>query len=363
MKPRSIRLKIALTAGLLSSLVVVSFAVLSAWRFYHEQLDVLRNSGPHRISERNLAEAREEVGELAVSYALALPFVAALAAAGAWWMAGRLVRPLNQLADLAEKMDARTLHERLPEAGGQDEISRLARVMNSLFARLEKSFVQASRFAADASHELRTPLAVNRLLIEDAIRQDPNGSSTKVLVRVLEENQRLSSIADKLLLLARADAEKLIAVQENIEVSELLLEMTEDIAILAREAGVKFEHDIAGNLEVRGDRALLGQTFLNLLENAVKYNEPNGWILARLERAEKGVVFSLSNSGPPIPAELQARLFERFFRVNEARDRSSEGTGLGLSICKEIALAHGGRLELVSSDAQGTLFRLHLPAL
>ncbi len=361
MKPRTIRLRIALAAGLLSSLVVILFAGLSAWRFYHEQIDVFETDSPMALTPQHLAEAREEVSELAAAYLLALPFVAALAAAGAWWLAGYLTRPLTQLADHAEKMDARTLHERLPESPDHDEISRLARVMNGLFGRLEKSFVQASRFAADASHELRTPLAISRGSLEQAIQADPSGSSTPVLVQLLEENQRLASIVDKLLLLARADAEKLIASYEPVALSNMLEDIADDSAILARPRGITLEARIPASLSVPGDRALLHQLFMNLFDNAVKYSDTNGWVKAQLEQVGPDAVFSLSNSGPIITPDTQGRLFERFFRASEARDRPSGGVGLGLSICREIASAHRGRLELVFSDQGVTMFRLHLP--
>jgi two-component system, OmpR family, heavy metal sensor histidine kinase CusS len=297
---------------------------------------------------------------LITAYLLAVPFVAAVAAAGAWWMAGRLTDPLTRLADAAEGMDAHTLHERFPEPRGAHEISRLARVLNSLFERLEKSFVQASRFAADASHELRTPLAIMRGSIEEAIQADPSGGDAPLLVGLLEENQRLAEIADKLLFLARADAGKLVASSEDINLSELIEDIADDISIFAEAQSVRLQNQIDPDVFVAGDRFLLRLLFLNLFDNAVKYNTNGGWVHARMQHDGNNAVFSLSNSSDAIPIEMQTRLFERFFRANETRDRESGGAGLGLSLCREIALAHGGQLELVSSDANGTIFRLAL---
>jgi two-component system, OmpR family, heavy metal sensor histidine kinase CusS len=360
MKIRSIRAKVALAAGALSSLIVLLFAVLSAWRFYHEQIDIFDENGVTQVSTKQVAEARGEVQELAMAYLLALPFVAAVAAAGAWWMAGRLTDPLIRLANAAEGMDARTLNERLPEPRGADEISRLTGVLNSLFERLEKSFVQASRFAADASHELCTPLAIMRGGIEEAIQADPSGRDAPLLVSLLEENQRLAAIADKLLFLARADAGKLLAGSENVNLSELIQEISEDFSILADAKGVRLENQIDLDLSVTGDRSLLRQLFLNLFDNAVNHNINGGWILARLQREGSNAIFSISNSSEVIPVEMQTRIFERFFRASESRDRQSGGAGLGLSLCHEIALAHGGELKLVTADTNGTMFRLNL---
>jgi two-component system, OmpR family, heavy metal sensor histidine kinase CusS len=357
---QSIRLRVAFAAGVLSSLVVVLFAVLSAWRFYHEQIDVFDDNGVTRVSAQQVTEARGEVEELITAYLLAVPFVAAVAAAGAWWMAGRLTDPLTRLADAAEGMDARTLHERLPEPRGADEISRLARVLNSLFERLEKSFVQASRFAADASHELRTPLAIMRGSIEGAIQADPSGADAPLLVGLLEENQRLASIADKLLFLARADAGEVVASSQKVDLSELIEDIVADLSILAEANGVSLRGAIDPEVCVAGDKSLLRQLFLNLFDNALKYNNVGGRIHARLQHDGNNAVFSILNSTAAIPVEMQTRLFERFFRAHEARDRDSGGAGLGLSLCREIALAHGGKLELQSSDDNGTVFRLTL---
>jgi two-component system, OmpR family, heavy metal sensor histidine kinase CusS len=359
-KVHSIRAKVALAAGAFSSLIVLLFAVLSAWRFYHEQLDVFDKDGIPQVSGKQLTEAREEVQELAMAYLLALPFVAAVAAAGAWWMAGRLTDPLTRLADAAEGMDARTLHERLPGPRGADEISRLTRVLNSLFERLERSFVQASRFAADASHELCTPLAIMRGSIEEAIQADPSGRHAPLLVGLLEENQRLAAIADKLLFLARADAGKLIAGSDNVNLSELTQDIADDFSILAEAKRVCLKNQIDSDVSVKGDKSLLRQLFLNLFDNAVNHNINGGWILTRLQREGSNAVFSISNSSEMIPVEMQTRIFERFFRTSDSRDRQSGGAGLGLSLCREIAFAHGGELKLVASDTNATIFRLSL---
>jgi two-component system, OmpR family, heavy metal sensor histidine kinase CusS len=359
-KVHSIRAKVALAAGAFSSLIVVLFAVLSAWRFYHEQLDVFDKDGLPQVSGKQLTEARDAVQELAMAYLLAIPFVAAVAAAGAWWMAGRLTDPLTRLADAAEGMDARTLHERLPEPRGADEISRLTRVLNSLFERLERSFVQAGRFAADASHELCTPLAIMRGSIEEAIQADPSGQDAPLLVGLLEENQRLATIADKLLFLARADAGKLIAGSDNVNLSELIQDIADDFSILAEAKGVCLKNQIDSDVSVKGDKSLLRQLFLNLFDNAVNHNINGGWIHARLQREGSNAVFSISNSSEMIPVEMQTRLFERFFRASDSRDRQSGGAGLGLSLCREIAFAHGGELKLVTSDTNATMFRLSL---
>jgi two-component system, OmpR family, heavy metal sensor histidine kinase CusS len=196
--------------------------------------------------------------------------------------------------------------------------------------------------------------------IEDAIQADPSGRDAPLLLSLLEENQRLAAIADKLLFLARADAGKLLAGLENVNPSELIQEISEDFSILADAKGMRLENQIDLDVSVTGDRFLLRQLFLNLFDNAVNHNINGGWILARLQREGSNAIFSISNSSEVIPVEMQTRIFERFFRASESRDRQSGGAGLGLSLCREIALAHGGELKLVTSDTNTTMFKLSM---
>ena len=351
----------AISAGVLAAIVIAAFAGLSAWWFFHEQLDIFAMESFHKPSSGQRRAAGEEVTELVTSYLLALPVIAVMTAAGAWWLADRLTAPLVSLARTAESMNAQTLHERLPESEREDEISRLTMVLNRLFARLESSFAQASRFAADASHELRTPLAVMRGILEEEIQQDPFGPKATRFVELLEQNQRLVSIADKLLLLTRADADQLLSHAGKLNLTDLIQEIAdEDVSILAEQRKIELATDLAPDIWVMGDASLLRQLVFNLFDNAIKYNMPGGWVRAKLERVGPQIHFSVSNSGDPIPKSLQQRLFERFFRVNSSRERLSGGAGLGLSLCREIASAHRGRMEFVSSSVLGTTFRLVL---
>jgi signal transduction histidine kinase len=348
-------------AGTLASLMVVLFAILSAMWFYQEQLESSGGGRSPSRTEKQIADARSDVTELVAIYLLVLPLVVLIVAAGAWWVAGRLTRPLVRLADAAAAIDARTLHERLPEPNTHDEIAQLASVLNSVFGRLEASFAQAGRFAADASHELRTPLAVMRGRIELAINEDPVAPHAIALVQLLEDNQRLIAITEKLLLLARADAGKLATEASLVSLSGLLEGVLEDFAFVDSAQSLQLNSEIAPGVIVHGEEALLRQLFLNLFENAVKFTPPRGTVRVLLERLPRQAVFTIANSGSGIPPEIQSRLFERFFRSSHSRDRETGGAGLGLSLCREIAAAHRGQLEFVSSDEFETIFRVILP--
>jgi len=348
-------------AGLLSALIVFFFAVLSAWRFYHEQIDVLDDDAPAAETAQQRAEAAGEVRELVGAYLLAVPVIVSLAAGSAWILAGRLTRPLTKLARTADLIGEGTLHERLPEEQGVDEVRRLARVLNRMLDRLARSLEQARRFTADASHELRTPLAVMRAQLELALQNDPTGPWAGTLGALLEDNQRLAAIVEKLMLLARADAGKLAVQMRIVKLGALVEDILGDVEILASEREVRLVSNITPDLAVMGDDALLRQLILNLCDNAVKYNVPGGRIEVRLQSQREAAVLVVANTGMPIPKHLRSRLFERFFRADESRERPWGGAGLGLSLCKEIASAHRGRLELVSSDEKETIFQASLP--
>jgi len=360
MKQRSLRIQIAVASGLVSTLAILLFATLSIWRFYSEELEVIKKGTPIHAE---IQEVHNSIPELITAYLVALPLVVGTAAFISWWLAGSVANPLIRLADAAEQINVKTLHHRMPLLEGSREIVRLGTVLNNLMERLEKSFKQSLRFAADASHELRTPLAVMRAEIETVILTSPSGQYADLLAVLLDENLHLSTIADKLLLLARADAGHLLPSSQEIDLGRLIDNIAEDFEIIAEVKGLHFEYRGLPRVIISGDEILLRQVFFNLFENAVKYNREEGWILTRLDLEQSKAIFSIKNSGTPIPSSSQTRLFERFFRAEESRNREIGGSGLGLSLCYEIIFAHGGTLVLDSSTDDGTIFILTLPTL
>ncbi|HEY8903367.1 MAG TPA: HAMP domain-containing sensor histidine kinase [Chthoniobacterales bacterium] len=357
---KSIRLKVAVAVALLSAaMTFLSAAISIGWYMQEEKQDMESNHLESNAEELHTEESN--IVNLAEAWGVAFPVVICVTAAGAWMLSGAMARPLMELADAAEKIDARTLHARLGVPKGQDEISRLVTVLNSLLSRLEKSFHQSGRFAADASHELRTPLAIMRGEIETAIQEDPLAPQAVVLANLLGEIQHLSTIAEKLLLLARADAGRLTVDQESLDFGAIVKDVAEDFRLMAEESNISVQCEVPPGICARGDAMLLRQAALNLFDNALKYNVPGGWIRVRLQTPGDNVRLTISNSGPPIPEASQHRLFERFFRAEFARDRESGGTGLGLSLCSEIAGAHGGELRLLESGSNGTTFLFEFP--
>jgi signal transduction histidine kinase len=309
-------------------------------------------------------DADQDVRELLEAYAFALPFVLLLAGGGGWWLAGRALQPMVQITRKAESITADRLAERLPETAANDEITRHVRVLNGMLDRLERSFLQAGRFAADASHELRTPLTILRGEVEQALHAEGLPPAQEAfLVNLQEQVVALQKITENLLLLARFDAGKIPLDHAGVDLSALVAEVGEDAELLAAPRQLQVEVSASAGIRVPGDPLLLRRVLLNLVDNAVRYNRPEGRIKIALEGSAREVVFRVGNTGAGIPAGRRDDLFKRFFRLNADRGRATGGSGLGLSLCREIVTAHNGRIELARSAADWTEFAVHLPRL
>lgn len=306
-------------------------------------------------------QVRSELAQLRVGLLLALPLALVLIAFGGWLVSGQALRPIRAIAGTAEQVTARGLDQRIPLAGADPEIGRVIEVLNRMMDRLQASFQQAIRFSADASHELKTPLAIMQGELEHAIQEaSPGSREQQVFGNLLEETQRLKTITRGLLMLARADAGQLQPALEAVNLGSMLGSLVEDARLLAEDAGLEFDLQIAGDITIRADPALLHTALLNLLVNAVKYNEPGGRVRVVLEPSRDQILVSVGNSGPGIPEADQGLLFSRFHRVDAARQRKVDGIGLGLSLAREIARAHGGELRLQESRPGWTSFALTL---
>ena len=347
------------------SVELIIFGVTSGWAIYEGQLEAFHEieenpSSPHVITE----ETNELISGLTGAYLTALPLAALVAAFGVWWITRKALKPLQDVADAAERIHAKALDQRLPQPLGKDEVGRLVRVLNDLFNRLERSFAQATRFSSDASHELKTPLTIMRGEIESALKKQlENPEIENLLIDLLNQTQRLSSITDKLLLLSRADAGALVLKKEAVEFSAMCRDLVEDAEILAMRRKITTKADISPGVMVWADRSYVRQALLNLLDNAIKYNVESGTISISLTESNSLALFRIANTGAEIPKELETSVFERFYRADPSRNANIEGSGLGLSICREIALAHGGQIWLERLEVYRTAFVLALPGL
>jgi len=329
----------------------------SAWR-----LGILGNNEMRLVVGLNFDQVQAELNRMRSIFAATVPLALLLVGSGGWLVAGRALRPLNTISAMAEGVTAKGLDKRIPASGSDIEITRLVRVLNGMMDRLEASFRQAIRFSADASHELKTPLAVMQGELENALQAaEPGSPAQQVFGNLLEETQRLKRITRGLLLLSQADAGQLQLAIQDVDLSAELEGLIEDARVLAADSNLAFDARIEPHVRVQADRSLLQMALLNLLRNAVNYNEPGGAVAVTLEAGEAQAVLTVCNSGPGIPPSDQARVFERFYRADQTRNRAHDGLGLGLSLAREILHAHRGRLVLAESRPGRTCFEVTLP--
>ncbi len=305
-----------------------------------------------------------EMARVRTAFAVAFPAALFCIALGSWLLAGRALRPVRELTRTIALVSAKGLDQRVSPDDRAVEFQELLLMFNAMMERLERSFTQAMRFSADAAHELKTPLTILQGELEQALQNAPPDQE-KALTRLLEEVQRLKSIVQKLLLLATADAGQITLHKDAVNLSEMLEDIVEDMAILAPKLDIqsKIQEDVTGSAD--GD--LLRQAVQNLAMNAVKHTPDGGKIRVFLGRQEGTIRCTVQNSGD-IPPGDRAKVFERFYRIDASRTReggaagNGEGTGLGLSLAREIARAHGGDVTLDDTIPGVVSFTLQLPA-
>lgn len=293
-------------------------------------------------------------------FLIAIPILLLLVAGGAWMLSGNALNPILQLVVAIRQVTAKGLDQRIPIGATDVEFLELIQVFNQMLERLEHSFKQASRFSGDAAHELKTPLAILQGELERSLQQaEPGSEMQQNLGNLLDEVRRLSGIVRKLLLLSLADAGQMSLHRVEVDISQMLAQMLEDIELLAPHLQVSTK--IVPGLKIYGDRDLLNQVLQNLLSNAIKYNLPEGWIQITARQHGKIALITISNASQNIPTSDRDRLFERFYRGDLSRNRKVDGTGLGLSLAREITIAHGGNLYLEPAVSGQTAFTLRLP--
>jgi heavy metal sensor kinase len=290
------------------------------------------------------------------------PFVLLAAVGTGLAVAGRPLRQLHQVAETARQITADRLHDRIPEPHTADEIGQIVSTFNEMISRLEVSFGQIRQFSADASHELKTPLTILRSQLERGLNERIGPDELKQIVAgCLDETLRMSAIVDDLLLLAKGDAGTTSVKKERIDLGGMINELYEEAILLASPKSISVTMERAPEIYIDGDRQLLRQMFLNLIDNAIKYNRIGGSIHLSLTPRSSGVIVTFRDAGIGIAAEDIPRIFDRFYRVDRARSREVGGSGLGLSIAKWIASAHGGSISVRSIVNEMTEFSVTLP--
>lgn len=325
------------------------------WRMALARIDVA-----HMAIAVNAQAIEADMRGIRNAFLLSLPLALLLTGLASWVFASRALKPIDKLTKATRSVTAGGLDQRIATQGDDREFVELIEVFNRMLGRLERSFKQAHRFTADAAHELKTPLAIVQGQLERTIHQAGDGSQMQAMLSsILDEVRRLSVISRKLLLLSQADAGHLSVMREAVDLSRVLEELLEDSRMLAPDLTI--EADIQSGLLLQADGSLLRQVLHNLISNAIKYNVQGGWIRIGCMRWSGSVEVLVSNASTGITSAHRARLFERFFRADQAHSRTVEGVGLGLSVSREIARAHGGDLTLKGETAGSVQFSLVLP--
>jgi len=322
-----------------------------------ERLLITDLRGFERAANENTVENMRE-------YALGALGVLFLVSLGVGWViSGRVLSPIGRITDVADHIQATDLSRRIELQGPHDELKRLADTFDGMLARLDAAFQVQSRFISDASHELRNPLAVIRTNV-DVVLSDPNATpddwrQTGLVVR--RATDRMSRLVDDLFALARLESPNMR--NDRLDLSALASEVAGDFEAVAGGKDVTISKDLGVPLPVAGDGDALKRALANLLDNAVKFAPTGSPVTVSAGRMDGWAWVALRDHGEGISAEDQIRIFDRFWRKDRSRSRSSGGSGLGLSIVRGIAELHSGFVRVSSRPGRGAVFVLWLPML
>lgn len=312
---------------------------------------------------RPIEELEEELWDTVVYVAEGLAISVLLLFAASYVVAGFILRPIRVFNVQARDISERHLDRRLPVASGRDEFNALAQTLNRVFDRLQHAFLRQKSLIADASHELKTPLTMMHLALDSA--QEHLGETASELQ--IENHQRLSDqvlrmerLVKNLLDLSSLEAEAAIR-PEPVDLGAMLASLLADYRFLAEPQHIRIEASLPLQLHTRGDADKLQRALSNLLDNAIKYNVTGGEVHVAVQQTAVGITITIKNTGPGIPEEERARVFEQFYRVDKSRSLRHGGAGLGLAIVKRIAELHQGTVQLAGQDGW-TVFSLTLPS-
>jgi heavy metal sensor kinase len=286
--------------------------------------------------------------------------VALVTGAGAYWLAGYSLRPLERVSEAAQRISASTLDTRLALDGPKDEIKKLADTFDGMLERLQQTFESQGRFVGDVAHELRTPLASLRANLE-VVATDPQATLEDYREMAATQERaltRLERLVADMLILARSEQSRTFG---SVTLGPLLDEVCSDLqsAAAARNITLEFQNDL--DITVPGDSTLLARVFSNLVENAIHYNQPGGGVTITLDQKQSLAVVRVSDTGIGISPKQQAHIFERFYRADDSRACHQGGAGLGLSIVAAIVQQHNGHVQAESIPGKGSIFTVVLP--
>jgi signal transduction histidine kinase len=311
-----------------------------------------------------MEERQQSLSDLRTYSFIGVGAILIVGAVGGYVISGMMLKPIGRVSSLAARISHTNLKERINHQGPQDEMKLLADTFDDMLQRLDGSFESQKQFIQDASHELKTPIATAQTNIE-VLEMDENAGlsdykhTTEVVKRSLD---RLNFLSQGLLLLSQgSQAQNKWA---EIDLTSLIDEVVTEAQPAATSAGVSLEAGSSPQgLKAKGDATGIKQVITNLVDNAIKYNRPQGTVKVSARAEGPGAIIEVEDTGMGIAATEQQHIFDRFYRVDKSRSRFQGGSGLGLAIVKKIVEEHGGIVSVESSPGQGSTFRVSLPRL
>ena len=311
------------------------------------------------VDARMAAQRDQALNDLFQKSLLVLVVLTVLAFALGYMMAGRVLRPLGRITQTARSVAGSALNRRIKMEGPDDELKELADTFDDMLDRLDRAFDSQRRFVANASHELRTPLAINRTLLEVQLADSAASPDVQQLGKtLLATNERSEQLVEGLLLLARS--ENALTMRKPVDLAEAVTQALEQTRPEAQAKGVELGSDLQAAV-VPGNGVLLERIALNLVQNAVRYNVPDGWVKATTATRGGSAVLVVSNTGPIVPGYELDNIFEPFRRLRTERTSSDKGVGLGLSIVRSVVRAHGGAITAVPRPEGGLEMTVRIP--
>jgi heavy metal sensor kinase len=312
----------------------------------------------------SLENNRSLLRQFTIRVLIAVPLIILTGCLMAWFLAGRGLAPVLEVARAAQRISGSNLSLRIPTRGARDELDTLIETFNEMIARLEASFVQIRQFSTDVSHELRTPLTILRGQLEVALfTADTKEQYREAIIDSLQDIERLGQIVRALLLLSQAETGQVILQRTTLDLAELVRDIADQFEIPAEGAQVKLTISAPGTCDAELDRVQIERMLSNLLSNAIKFTPAGGEVRVSLESHDNRATLTIADTGCGIPPNHLPHIFDRFYRVTSHDQAASpeKGLGLGLSFVAWIAKAHQGAVHVESEQGKGTTFVVSFP--
>ena len=310
----------------------------------------------------SLKTVEETLKKVRIIIFISIPAYFLITILGGLFIAKKALQPINMITQTAKKIGRGDLSSRIDRMDSRDEVGELSETFNEMLEKLEDSFNKEKRFSSDASHELRTPVSIimaySEAMLTDIKEQKTIDDLEKSLQVIYKESERMNSIISQLLMLSRGFEGKYQVEKENINLTEIIENVTEQLEEIAEASDIQLIFTDREPVFFMGDQSLITHMMLNFVENAIKYGVKGGHVWVNTVKREDEVIIIVMDDGIGIAPEHLAHIFQRFYRVDQSRDR--RGTGLGLSIVKWIVEEHQGTIEVSSYLGKGTTFEIHM---